>query len=100
MLRTPPRSTRTDTSFPYTTLFRSEMEDFVQRHTGRNIFFGVATRVERNGTLKGDAAHCNVAHALGLDIDFKAIPELEARALLAACSVQPDRKSTRLNSSH
>src|SRR3546814_18154816 len=27
MLRRPPRSTRTDTLFPYTTLFRSEIDD-------------------------------------------------------------------------
>src|SRR3546814_12355803 len=27
MIRRPPRSTRTDTLFPYTTLFRSEAED-------------------------------------------------------------------------
>src|SRR3546814_13068946 len=32
MLRRPPRSTRTDTLFPYTTLFRSYME-FLQTHT-------------------------------------------------------------------
>src|SRR3546814_1619383 len=28
MLRRPPRSTRTDTLFPYTTLFRSDLEPF------------------------------------------------------------------------
>src|SRR3546814_18257088 len=31
MIRRPPRSTRTDTLFPYTTLFRSEVEVFVDR---------------------------------------------------------------------
>src|SRR3546814_5930442 len=31
MIRRPPRSTRTDTLFPYTTLFRSDLDD-VQRH--------------------------------------------------------------------
>src|SRR3546814_15982688 len=30
MIRRPPRSTRTDTLFPYTTLFRSEMMTLVQ----------------------------------------------------------------------
>src|SRR3546814_12026960 len=30
MIRRPPRSTRTDTLFPYTTLFRSETEDVEQ----------------------------------------------------------------------
>src|SRR3546814_8734307 len=32
MIRRPPRSTRTDTLFPYTTLFRSEGRDFVVLH--------------------------------------------------------------------
>src|SRR3546814_21080033 len=31
MIRRPPRSTRTDTLFPYTTLFRSTMADIYQR---------------------------------------------------------------------
>src|SRR3546814_1274870 len=41
MIRRPPRSTRTDTLFPYTTLFRSRFEDFRRRvgaggdHIGR-----------------------------------------------------------------
>src|SRR3546814_16610063 len=39
MIRRPPRSTRTDTLFPYTTLFRSSA-------TGRHRQRGVACRVE------------------------------------------------------
>src|SRR3546814_6759670 len=35
MIRRPPRSTRTDTLFPYTTLFRSLVEDFFLRQLGR-----------------------------------------------------------------
>src|SRR3546814_10427752 len=41
MIRRPPRSTRTDTLFPYTTLFRStgvhvnEISTFLERETGR-----------------------------------------------------------------
>src|SRR3546814_7882912 len=31
MIRRPPRSTRTDTLFPYTTLFRSQSSEFVRR---------------------------------------------------------------------
>src|SRR3546814_10908248 len=34
MIRRPPRSTRTDTLFPYTTLFRSEVIGLVQRRFG------------------------------------------------------------------
>src|SRR3546814_8869269 len=35
MLRRPPRSTRTDTLFPYTTLFRSLRSDDVVHRTGK-----------------------------------------------------------------
>src|SRR3546814_14504878 len=31
MIRRPPRSTRTDTLFPYTTLFRSRLDEWLQR---------------------------------------------------------------------
>src|SRR3546814_17133142 len=34
MIRRPPRSTRTDTLFPYTTLFRSSVLQFLERITG------------------------------------------------------------------
>src|SRR3546814_3939971 len=34
MIRRPPRSTRTDTLFPYTTLFRSQGEDALHRPVG------------------------------------------------------------------
>src|SRR3546814_73806 len=39
MIRRPPRSTRTDTLFPYTTLFRSDLPDFLapERSPGRTI---------------------------------------------------------------
>src|SRR3546814_6374737 len=32
MIRRPPRSNRTDTLFPYTTLFRSQIEQSIQRY--------------------------------------------------------------------
>src|SRR3546814_3471892 len=35
MIRRPPRSTRTDTLFPYTTLFRSDARDLKARAFGR-----------------------------------------------------------------
>src|SRR3546814_9012307 len=37
MLRRPPRSTRTDTLFPYTTLFRSPMRAVAQPRTARGL---------------------------------------------------------------
>src|SRR3546814_12016717 len=38
MIRRPPRSTRTDTLFPYTTLFRSEQQKTDQDRGGLEIF--------------------------------------------------------------
>src|SRR3546814_20936377 len=42
MIRRPPRSTRTDTLFPYTTLFRSEFETQVLRLLRRGLVWGIA----------------------------------------------------------
>src|SRR3546814_20957519 len=42
MIRRPPRSTRTDTLFPYTTLFRSFAPFFAERAHGRRLLrFGL-----------------------------------------------------------
>src|SRR3546814_7685242 len=62
MIRRPPRSTRTDTLFPYTTLFRSAMKklpaidglDFVPVEGGSdsNIVFGVVRRRIGSGAIQ------------------------------------------------
>src|SRR3546814_6623333 len=44
MIRRPPRSTRTDTLFPYTTLFRSLRRRFARRGGGLAIFLLVGFR--------------------------------------------------------
>src|SRR3546814_10842009 len=46
MIRRPPRSTRTDTLFPYTTLFRSARPHHHPRHRGRGVV-SVATLLGR-----------------------------------------------------
>src|SRR3546814_12524042 len=53
MLRRPPRSTRTDTLFPYTTLFRSSV--FLNgnvAYTGRNLFSQSITSPDENAYLQ------------------------------------------------
>src|SRR3546814_20872256 len=72
MRRRPPRSTRTDTLFPYTTLFRSY--DLVGRRRAARQADGPAVR-HRGEHERGDRRG--------------AVPD-----------VRRDRKSTRLNSSH
>src|SRR3546814_12101636 len=100
MIRRPPRSTRTDTLFPYTTLFRSPSEDRApalpprgalcgQLPPGR-LFHPIAdSRFPQGFVLTG----CGMA--LCLD-------ESTATAMQAAIAagLDQDRKSTRLNSSH
>src|SRR3546814_3049831 len=55
MIRRPPRSTRTDTLFPYTTLFRSVSWNFTQNGKPRAI--SVSGRLcANNGELLRDAA--------------------------------------------
>src|SRR3546814_3452995 len=47
MIRRPPRSTRTDTLFPYTTLFRSQF--YQALHAGRIACCSLATFAEHTG---------------------------------------------------
>src|SRR3546814_147449 len=46
MIRRPPRSTRTDTLFPYTTLFRSLVEEGLPRGAGKGRLQSVVVRHE------------------------------------------------------
>src|SRR3546814_15411710 len=82
MIRRPPRSTRTDTLFPYTTLFRSPR-------------FGskALEPVDRPTLERGNARQ------RGLPSLNAAITNLPMLATLDTDRT-PDRKSTRLNSSH
>src|SRR3546814_18008101 len=47
MIRRPPRSTRTDTLFPYTTLFRSKADIIVEAALEREQYRGADDEVER-----------------------------------------------------
>src|SRR3546814_15938445 len=88
MIRRPPRSTRTDTLFPYTTLFRSRHEQFVEALTSATGFLyscpnlrtryrlkpldaGTPTYMRGPGEASGiyaiECAMDELAHALGID---------------------------------
>src|SRR3546814_17972388 len=116
MIRRPPRSTRTDTLFPYTTLCRSAfMHEAVAdlqlalrvklRHARRGagaagaavdrlvgVEHGVAGIGFRPGRLAGPQDVADAADGRVLRVD-----DLH---LLVEGAAQQDRKSTRLNSSH
>src|SRR3546814_20818105 len=97
MIRRPPRSTRTDTLFPYTTLFRSPLNELFDA-VGVKFVQGSASTIDVNNKRVGYVDVYGTQGTLGYD-----------RLVLAAGSklIRPDlkgmmedRKSTRLNSSH
>src|SRR3546814_12307028 len=112
MIRRPPRSTRTDTLFPYTTLFRSLDGSQAPRTGGAN---GrpqksegqvIAEAQRRAGIMayggeNGGGVGGAVAAATGLSMGGGAGGQ--GAQLIGASADgdgQGDRKSTRLNSSH
>src|SRR3546814_5189374 len=129
MIRRPPRSTRTDTLFPYTTLFRSaepahhgeQLCDlvYVQAGSGFVEYQDACRQVDGTGNrrqvLHRDRKLAEWARYIDLDIEG---PQQGRRLAVHAAAVDPaadgglaaekqvfrhrqvDRKSTRLNSRH
>src|SRR3546814_7431875 len=101
MIRRPPRSTRTDTLFPYTTLFRT-MANFTCLAAARNRVLGQqGWDVERQGlfgapevtVVLGAEAHASLYKVLSLlGLGRERVRRVGADG--------KDRKSTRLDSSH
>src|SRR3546814_15544383 len=101
MLRRPPRSTRTDTRFPYTTLFRTKR--IMQSERERKEIAGIRKIANerakkaalRNKKLRDCKIHLNNEKA---DQDLRLATTLFITEGDSASG--SDRKSTRLNSSH
>src|SRR3546814_3950888 len=101
MMRRPPRSTRTDTLFPYTTLFRSRDRDAVE--TANRVYPGEIQPTGRPAEQQapGDDADHQPKHYAGIDAPEFHDARYGGRAeLFARPQRTGDRKSTRLNSSH
>src|SRR3546814_12801899 len=99
MIQRPPRSTRTYTLFPYTTLFRARFDEavFVDARKGREAVDQADVRAFRR-LDRADAAivgRVNVA-----DLEARAFAGQAARPERRHAALVGDRKSTRLNSSH
>src|SRR3546814_16619913 len=102
MIRRPPRSTRTDTLFPYTTLFRSPLavKESASAPRGRSSANSMRWRT---GGLHGETPRQPVNPDCwhGADVISDTCHELGSN--LHRCQSEmrtQDRKSTRLNSSH
>src|SRR3546814_14083774 len=98
MIRRPPRSTRTDTLFPYTTLFRSSFRSFLESVvTLRFNFYDQNPAIARLilwQRLENRKEDIKGIENKRLNTVTDQIKEFQKRG-----EVQ-DRKSTRLNSSH
>src|SRR3546814_2360848 len=111
MIRRPPRSTRTDTLFPYTTLFRSiRLGPFQQpeprppaAHTARQI---QKQKQKQKPPIPAASPSGNLLQPFSISLDLLTALRLLNRQDtelkvydLTKKSIR-DRKSTRLNSSH
>src|SRR3546814_8295276 len=100
MIRRPPRSTRTDTLFPYTTLFRSG-------NTGSQFEWPLALdsatpehKVRAQLSYERDAWLATVTARYASGAKQLVSPELLTDGPMSLFGVGGDRKSKRLNSSH
>src|SRR3546814_9264500 len=121
MIRRPPRSTRTDTRFPYTTLFRSSTISSISAHafaalaarwrhrldrplTGSDYAAGLDGLRERIARWAGASDAAIVFAASGTDLEYVGLAAAHdgrpLTAVLLGRDEVGDRKSTRLNSSH
>src|SRR3546814_15472362 len=98
MIPRPPRSTRTDTLFPYTTLFRSKLAFFLGADEVDFSAFADTFKVYvgHHGDKGAHAADVILPAAAWTEKDFTTV-NTEGRVQR---SDKADRKSTRLNSSH
>src|SRR3546814_15272040 len=106
MIQRPPRSTRTDTLFPYTTLFRSHPRELEMLVEGRDVGLIARYPVERFGENDIELPHPCISeqpldagaqdHARsrdgGIFIDAFDLPAFARRALAAEAKLIGDRR--------
>src|SRR3546814_8368225 len=97
MIRRPPRSTRTYTLFPYTTLFRSVLTYGFDMFGGKATLSANANYTKNQVTRAGPLIAGDRERLLELE-DF--VPDWKGGVNFNYQGDRIDRKSTRLNSSH
>src|SRR3546814_16752919 len=105
MIRRPPISTRTDSRFPYTTLFRSARVKSLDAHSdglhGRYAPRRGLSIVSRGQVMATrEMVYINVGWMLAYKGGLKHDPIRGGHEYLRSNGEGQDRKSTRLNSSH
>src|SRR3546814_13284565 len=105
MIRRPPRSTRTDTLFPYTTLFRSlRFASFLPSGLARCCLSQESETWFRLCGAPISAGFANVSTTARASKSGRRSPlwdkKREQQGRLIHVYIEGDRKSTRLNSSH
>src|SRR3546814_4599804 len=106
MIRRPPRSTRTDTLFPYTTLFRSRgwrrsprsLKAGSISRAGRKADHGIAAFLREKDAAKRLQNAGRISPALGRGGEEAS--DHRRAGVAGRLAGWTDRKSTRLNSSH
>src|SRR3546814_18648537 len=112
MIRRPPRSTRTDTLFPYTTLFRSDdplatsnffKYPFNPTQDGRRYYIHYVIRSDEQSKLEVPLLYYKLVryneNGKLTSVDFGTVRNELNEAFIKTLG-KKDRKSTRLNSSH
>src|SRR3546814_17164684 len=99
MKRRPPESTRTDTLFPYTTLFRSPLRRHGGRSGGAAEVAPPAQRAKGGAGAQAEEAEARGHQGGGERGDRRGVRD-RGRGLPRLGRGLGDRKSTRLNSSH
>src|SRR3546814_13647067 len=97
MIRRPPRSTRTDTLFPYTTLFRSPGDQMLIDIYGKSEEDHTLS-VSPEGTI--NIPYIGIVSVGGMTMEQAAARIESSLATVYSAIRSGDRKSTRLNSSH
>src|SRR3546814_7669023 len=114
MIRRPPRSTRTDTLFPYTTLFRSNLASWgITTHQRDSFLKNSEIVAYLQDTLHQPRSPAQAKEVREDILNFASKRDMEIGHPIMLCGLstlygnknahgvlKPDRKSTRLNSSH